>query len=683
MADDDFDDGVKPSAQADAAAMHAALQGAGTSDEARDFLRKQSRLADLQIDNLQKVDAFETSHLRWRRFNDQMKGALQIMLVAIGALFVFGIGAALWSAAHDDGVVIEAFNVPPDMSARGLTGSAVSGLLLDRLTALQAQIDSARAPNSYSSKGDDIKVLIPDTGISISDAYRYLVGWLGHQTYISGDVYRDTKGIVVVVRTGGNAGAAFAGSESQLNALMDRAAEAVYRQTQPFRYGVHLLNYGRFAEADKVLGDLALNGPASEKPWAYALWMYTALGRGDVATAIARARTAALLDPKNVPAQGNASAAEAAAGHDEQELRFDYAEKDAAAAAGGGQVRPSARVAMEHGAISNIAEETGDFPAALAQYDQQLNEPDFVGSRWTAAYMKAVDLAKLHEVAASRHALGGYDDASLFARTDVGSGWNQSNFDFPQFEQFAALDDWANAREDIERAVSTVAASQEIQFHIQTLPLVALAQAKSGDVQAARATIEKLPLDCYLCLRVRAQIAAVERNWVEADRWFGRAVALAPSIPFAYSEWGAMRMAKGDRDGAIAEFTIAHQKGPHFADPLEMWGEALIAKNRSDLALAKFTEAEKYSPNWGRLHLEWGEALWWSGDKDGEDKKFAAAQSFLSHVSRKIRTCAGDAWLRKIPPTNRRPPRPSRWAKTQSNRGSIRAPRDISRSRRG
>ena len=68
-----------------------------------------------------------------------------------------------------------------------------------------------------------------------------------------------------------------------------------------------------------------------------------------------------------------------------------------------------------------------------------------------------------------------------------------------------------------------------------------------------------------------------------------------------------------------------NQKGPHFADPLEMWGEALIAKNRSDLALAKFEEAAKYAPNWGRLHLKWGEALWWSGDKPSARRQFAIA----------------------------------------------------------
>jgi tetratricopeptide (TPR) repeat protein len=84
-------------------------------------------------------------------------------------------------------------------------------------------------------------------------------------------------------------------------------------------------------------------------------------------------------------------------------------------------------------------------------------------------------------------------------------------------------------------------------------------------------------------------------------------------------------MTRGDLDGAIAKFTIANQKGPHFADPLEMWGEALIARNRSDLALAKFEEANKYAPNWGRLHLKWGEALLWSGDKADAQKQFTEA----------------------------------------------------------
>jgi hypothetical protein len=100
------------------AAISIALNGASRG-RADAFLDKQIHLADLQIQNLQKFDAFGASHLRWRRFNDQMKGAVQFILLALGLLIVGALGAAFWNAANDRGLVIEAFSVPPDLAARG------------------------------------------------------------------------------------------------------------------------------------------------------------------------------------------------------------------------------------------------------------------------------------------------------------------------------------------------------------------------------------------------------------------------------------------------------------------------------------------------------------------------------------------------------------------------------------
>ena len=96
-----------------------------------------------------------------------------------------------------------------------------------------------------------------------------------------------------------------------------------------------------------------------------------------------------------------------------------------------------------------------------------------------------------------------------------------------------------------------------------------------------------------------------------------------------------MVLRKGDPDAAIVMLKVAYERGPQFADPLEVWGEALIAKNRSDLALTKFEEANKYAPNWGRLHLKWGEALLWSGRKDEARQQFAAAASLDLSVAEK------------------------------------------------
>jgi tetratricopeptide (TPR) repeat protein len=124
-----------------------------------------------------------------------------------------------------------------------------------------------------------------------------------------------------------------------------------------------------------------------------------------------------------------------------------------------------------------------------------------------------------------------------------------------------------------------------------------------------------------------AALRTAAKDWARADFWFAHAVARAPSIPYAYAQWGRMLMAKGDLDGAIAKFASAHRKGPHFADPLEMWGEALIARNRSDLAVEKFEEAAKYAPNWKRLHRKWGEALSYAGRKDDAGRQLALART--------------------------------------------------------
>jgi tetratricopeptide (TPR) repeat protein len=156
-------------------------------------------------------------------------------------------------------------------------------------------------------------------------------------------------------------------------------------------------------------------------------------------------------------------------------------------------------------------------------------------------------------------------------------------------------------------------------------PLLAMAQAHSGRFAEAEATIEATPRDCVACLTARGDVDTMHKQWDRAAAWFASAVKLAPSIPFAYADWGAMLLAKGDYDGAITKFVIAHQKGPRFADPLEMWGEALMQKDRSDLALAKFEEASRYAPNWGRLHLKWGKALMWTGDRAGAHKQFTKA----------------------------------------------------------
>ena len=193
-------------------------------------------------------------------------------------------------------------------------------------------------------------------------------------------------------------------------------------------------------------------------------------------------------------------------------------------------------------------------------------------------------------------------------------------------------------------------------------PSVALALAHMGQFAAAEARLKPMPGDCYPCLRARAQVAALQGQDARADFWFARAAAIAPSSPYAESEWGQVLLARGKPDEAIEQFNIANKKGPHFADPLEGWGEALMAKNQSHLALAKFAEAEKYAPNWGRLHLKWGEALAYSGKKDEAAKQFARAAQLDLTLSDKAELARFRSCLKNLAAKQARPHRtPVDW----------------------
>ena len=118
---------------------------------------------------------------------------------------------------------------------------------------------------------DDIKVEIPETGVSIGEAYRFLRSWLGHETHISGEVNRTATGIALAARIGTESSADFTGAESDLDAMMQKAAERLYGITQPYRYGAYLGQQGRPTDAYSVivLQALAKTGPLSERAWAY------------------------------------------------------------------------------------------------------------------------------------------------------------------------------------------------------------------------------------------------------------------------------------------------------------------------------------------------------------------------------------------------------------------------------
>ena len=642
MADEDSEREAGGPRRHEAGAAWVALNAA-SREKADAFLDEQTALAKLQADELKDELLWRHWSLRVRHASDLLKLAFELSLALIFTAIVVAIGVTVWSAAHDDGLVIEAFGVPPDLAQRGLTGQIVAGQLQDELARMSAA-PTVRPTDTYRNNwADDIKVEIPDTGVSIGEFNRYLRAWLGHETRISGAIYRTPDGVAVTVRAGDTLGETYMGAEKDLPALMQRAAESVFAATQPYRYCDYLETQKRYKEEYPILHRLVADGPPVERPWAVAKLGYLAMYiGGDLASARKYLVDSLALDPNLATALGNLESAEVYAGHDQEALAVYQRQLNSI---GHGQVRGLSEAAARMWTVvtpTSIAELKGDYRSAIVGWHETAGQSDLYGSKLSAVAAEAADNASNHDNAAARRALSqaepNDDGALLVSLLDFGM------YELPNYAMDAERQDWRAALADAEAADRSLTHPDDSVLHVARFgqktwvwPWLAFAKAKLGDLAGAHALIDRTPGDCYLCVRTRGKIDAVQKNWGGAAYWYADAVKQAPSIPFAYSEWGEVLRARGDLDGAIAKFAVAHEKGPHFADPLELWGEALIAKNRSDLALAKFAEADKYAPNWGRLHLKWGEALLWSGNKDGARAQFAAAARLdLSAAERAI-----------------------------------------------
>ncbi len=635
------DDSDKPGPAGDPAAAGIAL-GAPLDPRAAAYLDEQTRLARLQAESMVEQNAFELSHLRWRRFNDQMKGALQIMVVTLGVAVVGGIAAAVWNASQADGLVIERFSVPPRMVDDGMGGDVIA----DDLTAKLAAIRQVAYANSFDDlkgvrkdAGEDITVEIPETGISLAQAWRYLKLWFGHEQHLTGNL-RDLGGgrIALSLALDGAAADIAAGKAADLDRLEQQAAEQVFARVDPVNFAVYLNASGRVAEALAAAANAVRksrhdNGALAD---AYSFWAFeTRYATGDLALTAARARLAMAVAPKVATPHLELLRNAVAQGHDEDALvearlllGLHVGDQPAFQRASFADVQQTAATVRDMAA--------GDFGRALS------GTCDYCSAAENDA-RAAQAAALLHDIARARALLGDAIAGQAALAEDSNKGrFTAAAIAAARYAADVASEDWHAAAIDAQvkgagyrPPLDACLLGKPSCERTQSMPPIALALARSGDLEDARAAADATPLDCYDCLRVRAQIAALARNDAAAAAWFARAVAAAPSPALAYADWGEMLLRKGDFAGAIAKFALANQKGPHFADPLELWGEALVASNRSDLALAKFEEAARAAPNWGRLHFKWGEALLWLGRKDDAARQFAlAANLYLTPAER-------------------------------------------------
>jgi hypothetical protein len=621
---------AEPAIPADLA-MAAALDEARASPELPPklaaFFEAHTRLADDQrhhMDALFRLD-------QWSR---RLKLLLQIMVIAAGLGAATALAVMAWGASREHGVVVEAFSVPPDLAARGLNGQVVAGKFLDDLQQMQAQTGTNRAPSTYANNwSGEVKVEIPETGVSIGELRRLLVDWLGRNTKIEGDVYRTPQGLEVAARAGAIPAADQVGAETDLDALIQAAAEDVYAKTQPFRYSTYLNQKDNLRDtqrAETKFQELIQIGSPEDRMWAYFGLSAGQRRFEDTQVSIDTLRTGVAHYPHfsnyyaalshiehNFEGQDERALVDARTGREMLEkygLSYFTAE-----------TRPLAGQPFDY----LEGEVLGDYAKAAdgAARAYNANIPGF-NSRLTALFDGALDHVDL---------------AALLARVPLRGTVQRRPADadegLARLAHAFALGDWAGVVSAYE-AYNALDMSWAIPMDrkprtLMASPIAAIAYAHLGQAAQAQALIATTPLDCYRCVDARGVIAAAAGDWAGADRWFAEAVRQAPSPPFAYADQAQSRLARGDVSGAIALLQTAYAKSPHYADALELWGEALVRRGDYAGAAAKYAEADRWAPQWGRNHLMWAEALAKAGKgQEARAQKQAAAGLELTAAER-------------------------------------------------
>jgi hypothetical protein len=534
----------------------------------------------------------------------------------VGVGVVVLTAAMVWQAHDQHGLEIEAFSVPPDLVRSGLTGQVAASRFLDKLQAMQTATENSDRPaQSFQGNwGSDVKVEIPQTGLTFSDFEKLLRDKIGHVSRVTGEVLTTPDGIAVTARMGDAPPQTFTGPPGAFDDLARQAAEAVYRASQPFRFTEYLDGQGRWDEAFAVISDLAAHGPRSERGWAYAKWAILDLNdHGDIASArMHAARGLGFGAGSDLDDRISLVNTEVWSGHDEAVLAISKVlDRD-------DQKRlpdTSEFFYIENKLLGRawLQFVTPDFPAsaetwlATAKQDAGSHFGTLAPAMAETAYALAHDLPAA--AAVQRSAQVPADHLLLW---DIAQGAFTA---LPGYWMAAERGQWDAALADaraVDAALEADRAKRPVYGLMQRVwiwPLEAQALAHTGLGAAAQALVEKTPLDCYPCLRARGQVAAEVRDWASAERWFAEAARQAPSLPFAYAEWAGTRLDRGDPDGAIALSKLAQAKGPRFADAPEIWGRALMAKGDFVGAADRFSAADKLAPNWGANHLRWGEAL--------------------------------------------------------------------------
>jgi tetratricopeptide (TPR) repeat protein len=552
------------------------------------FLRKQTELVEAQRKFVEAEHEFFDAEWGPRLLGIRLRIAFQIFIALVATVIGIGVAIMIRDAITSRRVIIEPFHAPPGLAARGIDGAVVAGGLLDELSRLQDATRASSAARGLSGAWTgNIKLEVPETGVSLGEISRLLKERFGHDLHIDGDLIETTTGgLALTVRGNGVPPKTFSRSATELEKLTVEAAEYVYSKSQPARWASYLDNVERYEEAIAFCRTAVASADSAERPKLLGAWALAIdASGGSTREALALERAAVKLQPDLWPTHANIQNDLMLLGDEEGAWR---AGEEMRTGAGGRPGRAPETYYVNWDYLTSNLQAWLDATVADAEAHAG------VGTGGGTAGPSIADIqARLHDPQAADLAL-------------------KTTKEDPHDPTIAALTHFVRGRLAAEAGdVSSAAMEMEAYGTAYANPAVssnspgyncwiAPAEEAAGHPDKADAVLKTggTFVDCY---RFRADILGGRGDWPGAQKTYADAVALAPDLPAAYYSWGVALAKYGNLDAAAAKLMDANQKGPHWADPLKAWGDVLAKQGKTKDALVKYDEALKYAPNWQQL----------------------------------------------------------------------------------
>ena len=549
-----------------------------------------ARFLDAQTEALGEQRALRVRHLhaqsregRLRRIGQRLRIGTQVAFGLIAAGVAIGLLVMVMDAFGSRSVVVDPFDAPPALAGRGLTGKVVAGGVLDALTRLQAATRStASQRNLANAWTSDIKVEVPETGVSIGDVVGMLKARFGHDLHIDGDLVQTATGsLALTIRGDGVLPKTFEGAAGDLDKLTTQAAEYAYGQSQPALYATYLMNAGRNADAVAFAKAAYAKTGADDRPFLLNVWADALQNVGAPVRESAPLYMEAIrLKPDFWIGYNNVMNIDALLGDEEGAWRLAETMRRMA----GG--RPGRAQELFY---QNVDIMTWNLLAWRASAVADLKNHAGIGSSVGTPNVADID-ARLHDPAAAELQLqttqGDASDPTVSAMAH-----------FVRSRLATEAGDAATAASEIEAFQAAFANPIVSSNYPGYTCWVAPAEEAAGHPDKADAALEAAGrhVDCY---RFRGDILDHRGDWAGAQKAYAQAVAIAPDLPGGDYSWGVALARRGDLAGAAAKLAAAHARGPHWADPLKAWGDLLAREGRWREALAKYDEALKDAPAW-------------------------------------------------------------------------------------